>query len=571
MFEEIMTINPIQQAEMDAYTAIVNCTTEYFHKEMELLSRGIILEYEIFTESRLPKSKNGKPNILVRMWNAVCRFFRWIGNGIKKLLEKIANLFNIGVTKTPSQICEEMNLGKSSNVQEGFFNKSPKMNANKIADAVRPLIVEMKNDTLVIRLTRGFDMSFQPSPKLPIQPNSIPNLKYGNDGGLKYTIPMISNPDYLTELMKITEDIKSAIDDLNDGKEPQMNFNWENALDALLTKLEQDRTQEITVPQIRTFDKSFGKFTKIMSEMNELRTPWDYNSEKYNNSKSYSDTINNLQSTIKVLSTLYEVIPMALNLITNQIDKFALCIDKRYEKSISQPEIFSEFIFKLLSARIPPKYVAYNAYLVTTDEFNGYEGKYEPKWGQSRCVFFPKNKPDIVYKFPMQMWGQKANKNEAQVTNLLKAKKIDTHNLIAAVTKTYQNYMLIEQEKCSDVTVVDVSQDLINKFKVLPDHVPELKKYGFNFEDLSYANFGRNNSGEIVIRDYGMLGKHIVSDGSQEKRDYENAKDYYEKQRNAFGTRIANIVAKGNMDQNDPNRINTMTQSNLDNRIKYKK
>jgi hypothetical protein len=262
---------------------------------------------------------------------------------------------------------------------------------------------------------------------------------------------------------------------------------------------------------------------------------------------------------------------MALNLITNQIDKFALCIDKRYEKSISQPEIFSEFIFKLLSARIPPKYVAYNAYLVTTDEFNGYNGKYEPKWGQSRCVFFPKNKPDIVYKFPMQMWGQKANKNEAQVTNLLKAKKIDTHNLIAAVTKTYQNYMLIEQEKCSDVTVVDVSQDLINKFKVLPDHVPELKKYGFNFEDLSYANFGRNNSGEIVIRDYGMLGKHIVSDGSQEKRDYENAKDYYEKQRNAFGTRIANIVAKGNMDQNDPNRINTMTQSNLDNRIKYKK
>lgn len=571
MFEEIMTINPIQQAEMDAYTAIVNCTTEYFHKEMELLSRGIILEYEIFTESRLPKSKNGKPNILVRMWNAICRFFRWIGNGIKKLLEKIANLFNIGVTKTPSQICEEMNLGKSSNVQEGFFNKSPKMNANKIADAVRPLIVEMKNDTLVIRLTRGFDMSFQPSPKLPIQPNSIPNLKYGNDGGLKYTIPMISNPDYLTELMKITEDIKSAIDDLNNGKEPQMNFNWENALDALLTKLVQDRTQEITVPQIRTFDKSFGKFTKIMSEMNELRTPWDYNSEKYNNSKSYSDTINNLQSTIKALSTLYEVIPMALNLITNQIDKFALCIDKRYEKSISQPEIFSEFIFKLLSARIPPKYVAYNAYLVTTDEFNGYNGKYEPKWGQSRCVFFPKNKPDIVYKFPMQMWGQKANKNEAQVTNLLKAKKIDTHNLIAAVTKTYQNYMLIEQEKCSDVTVIDVSQDLINKFKVLPDHVPELKKYGFNFEDLSYANFGRNNSGEIVIRDYGMLGKHIVSDGSQEKRDYENAKDYYEKQRNAFGTRIANIVAKGNMDQNDPNRINTMTQSNLDNRIKYKK
>jgi hypothetical protein len=576
MYEDMfMVIDQIEIAEDEAYTRVLESSIDYMHKEMQMLENGLYLEDGIVMEA-----KSNKPNIFIRIWNGLCRLGRMIRDGIKRLLERIGGWFNKNktITATPSQICSEMGLGKDSVHQEAaLFNKHGKKDTvdtmlNKHAEKmVSPLLVKIKNSKMVIQVAEfnKYVQAIAGGEKVPEKfNNGIKDQKIGNAQMLTETWIMISYPDLVDKLLDVTSDLKTIIEALHGTKHvddtgvKNVSKKLDEFRNDLYSKMMGSIKNEITVDEIRQFDKKFNQFTKTLSTLNELRTPYQTDSSLW---KRYD-----LEILLKRLVNIYELVPMGMNIISNAITE-SMVVDAKYYKVISQPDLFAKFIFKMLAAHIPPKYVAYNAYLVTTPEFNGYNGKYEPKWGQSRCVFTPKNKPDIVYKFPLQMWGQKANKNEAQITNLFKAKHIDTTNILSAVVKTYENFMLIECEYCDDLPAGKVVNDAkLTQFSELPDHIPELKKYGFNFQDLHQDNLGVNKHGDIIIRDYGMLVKKLVLTRKSQEEDYKKKLDAYDERkeeheelRKDHGTHFADLFAHVPKKPHSPDSIGTQTRENL--------
>ena len=477
MYEDMfMVIDQIEMSEDQAYANVVSAVTECFHKEMEMLLNGYS-DYTdtIFTEAK--SVKTDKHNILTKMLNVICKFFRWIGNGISRLIQSIKNFFKkTKATSTPDQIMDELN---SKTVTEAAVDVPSSehsdykmdMKVNTIFKLVsctiksgevyiKPNDVKKygnaKNNLAVFKMYKdlyGFD-NFDTLIK--IYDKKIQKMENKMDvpgmscapgvSSVLHIFSMMEDPSMLDILDEILDEIKKYCTDpsgFDEGVAKHIKQLWiKYSAKALIPKIYS------TEYKLSDFQKLEIHINRLIKKHGQLQSPTNTSINIPENTSALStdikDHIKDISNWLKVISTHLENLPMGMNLITNSI-KHMWIISDSYSNTINNPSTLAEFVERCIKAQIPPKYIAYNAWKVTTPELNGYGTEFKPAWGQSRCVFFPKDKPNLVYKFALQYWGMRANKNEVDITKICKNEGCD--DIIAKVVNIYKDHAMIACER----------------------------------------------------------------------------------------------------------------------------
>jgi hypothetical protein len=118
-------------------------------------------------------------------------------------------------------------------------------------------------------------------------------------------------------------------------------------------------------------------------------------------------------------------------------------IDASFYKSIKSIALLDEFVGKLIKAGYPPKYVAYNAWLISDECIRG-SGKYKPLFGHARATIFPPNKK-IVLKIALSGLGTVSNETEVRFTKIFV--DMDRIDLIAPVLKEFKYNAIVPMER----------------------------------------------------------------------------------------------------------------------------
>ena len=236
---------------------------------------------------------------------------------------------------------------------------------------------------------------------------------------------------------------------------------------------------------------------EVSKAINEMANKFDSFNDP-NNIDSYDDRL------IKILNEIsgnLSKLQMDMNAITGVLSN-CFVVDKKYKNSINDIELLSEFVDNSIKSGIPPKYIMYNTYILSTDKIkgNGDKGNENaPIAGQFRAVLFPGN--DSVYKVALSGIGVKSNKSECDISNIFKKK--NGADLISLATDHSKNYAVVTAEE------LDTNE------KILPSQLMDLRSELDDFcktnqiplnisGDIHSKNAGYKN-GKLAALDYGWV------------------------------------------------------------------
>jgi hypothetical protein len=200
---------------------------------------------------------------------------------------------------------------------------------------------------------------------------------------------------------------------------------------------------------------------------------------------------------------------MGMNTISGALQSI-YTIDASYNNSIKDVNILSTFIDKCIENGIPPKYISYNAYLISDTNLkgNGSEGsENNPRWGQSRVAFFPSNDKKVIHKIALSGFGIRANKSEYDISE--KFIKNGGKVFIAAIINTTPSFSVISAERVSTTKPANLYDDIKNLrdklFRFAQTNDIPLDIRG----DIHEDNVGYKN-GKCVALDYGNTRRIIM-------------------------------------------------------------
>ena len=137
--------------------------------------------------------------------------------------------------------------------------------------------------------------------------------------------------------------------------------------------------------------------TDFQKKMNQIGFKIDkYANTKTDVSELSKETINNMND----ISIKFVRIQSSMNLLSSSLEK-TLVVSEHFVGSIKSLALLDEFVATCVEQGVPPKFIAYNTWLVADKCIKGDKSGYEPIWGQSRFIFFPPNKK-FVYKIAIQ-------------------------------------------------------------------------------------------------------------------------------------------------------------------------
>ena len=236
------------------------------------------------------------------------------------------------------------------------------------------------------------------------------------------------------------------------------------------------------------------QIVKIQKSINEILSKLDQFvvSEINNDVKMDQEFIERLQFCVNIARNSQ----MGLNGISAALSG-VYKIDKRYVHTITDPDTLDKFVEKMINLGIPPKYVAYNAWLACDKNIVNVDN-YTPVWGQSRIIFFPNDKQESVYKVALSSLGISANKSEAFVYS--KATKSGIISFLAKPNHLYSTGSVLDMER------IDTSEKTNSgeSFGKTINQCLENTNMPFRIGDLHNANFGKLD-GVWVALDYGNI------------------------------------------------------------------
>ena len=242
---------------------------------------------------------------------------------------------------------------------------------------------------------------------------------------------------------------------------------------------------------------NINQFTRVQKILNDILT----NMDKF----AIDDSDSNLTMNSRFVQRLQWCLNMAKNMQmgVNTISAAlngTYTIDKRFMHTINDPSVLDKFVHDMIKTGVPPKYVAYNAWLACDKNIVDVS-KYTPIWGQSRIIFFPSDKPESVYKIALSSIGVSANKSEIFIYNKIPN---GIKGIFAKPNNIWPKGAVQDMVKCDTRNEVSSYQakEWANKIN---KHLSEAK-LPFRISDLHSGNFGEIN-GIPVCFDYGAIDR----------------------------------------------------------------
>ena len=228
-----------------------------------------------------------------------------------------------------------------------------------------------------------------------------------------------------------------------------------------------------------------------MKELREFQQKMSTMAERLdfaqNGNTNLDDVDKNVIRSLNDLVAMIEFIQFGITSLTNAIQKVHL-IDLKFMNSIDDREALSKFVYGCVQNGIPPKFVAYNAWLISSENIRGSSAKYKPVGGQTRCVFFPNDNKKEILKIATSGIGINANKNEIRFSEFIKKSgEEDMIKLSALITHTYAEDAIVAMERVVDK--VGKHPDLIalrevkSKYQDFTKRHPELRLVVSDFND----------------------------------------------------------------------------------------
>jgi len=292
-----------------------------------------------------------------------------------------------------------------------------------------------------------------------------------------YTNSMIYFIKHPDEMDHLAELIQEGFDIVSGKKE---NNGYAKKVSKLTIKAHA-KTNAIGNTSVRLTMKELTTFQKKMSEM---ATKLDF----AQNSGTKMDNVDKevIQS-LNDLVNMLEYVQFGLTSLTNAIQKVHL-IDLKFMNSITDRNALSKFVYSCVTNGIPPKFIAYNTWLIANESLRGNSSKYKPIGGQSRCVFFPEDNKKEILKIAINGNGIIANKNEIRMSDVLKkSNEKDILQVSALVTNHYEEDAILAMERIVDRVGkhpdLEILNTVKNQFKDFTSRHPELRLVVSDFND----------------------------------------------------------------------------------------
>lgn len=494
--DEILSqLDNISNIQSDSELCVLESMIDFYDKQCSIIeaNQGVV---DIYQES----ADDG--NLLQSIWNAIKKFIQGIINGFKKIINNFKNKASTldaggkgkGITSV-SAIAEEV-LAHGKNDPDDIDSwPVPAVNSKYI-------VTESYNDELVGDIfTEGFDEELNPVSGEPPQSVAIvvdPKSKIpGTTVALKkntVSVAYINN----NKTLKITyygfgrfSKTKIKSDDPNvDGDLPKQDKEWYSSPKVALHLMTHDDTRnKITElvqlalrvmkhrkpedikelnksgkisklvkiflkPEAHTYEVPVSQLTAVQAWASKLLTDMEaFTSTDVNIKTMDPETIKSLNMVVRLLMR----IQISLNYISSAFNNMSI-IDASFYGQIKSLDKLDEFVDKCIKAGIPPKYIAYNTWLISNVCIRG-TGEYKPIFGHARATIFPPNQK-IVLKIALSGLGTVSNETESRFTEIFK--KMDRIDLIAPVIKDFKNNAIVAMERVNGN--FDLSSDVLKAY-----------------------------------------------------------------------------------------------------------
>jgi hypothetical protein len=492
--EVLSQFDNISNIQSDSELCVLESMIDFYDKQCSIIegNQGVV---DIYQES-------ADGNLLQSIWNAIKKFIQGIINGFKKIINNFKNRASVldaggkgkGIASV-SAIAEEV-LGHGKNDPDDIDSWP--------VPAVNPkyIVAESYNDELVGDIfTEGFDEELNTVSEEPPQNVAIvvdPKSKIpGTTISLKKNTVSV---DYINnnKTLKITyygfgrfSKTKIKSDDPNvDGDLPKQDKEWYSSPKVALHLMTHDDTRnKITElvqlalrvmkhrkpedikelnksgkisklvkiflkPESHTYEVPVSQLTAVQSWASKLLTDMEaFTSTDVNIKTMDPETIKSLNMVVRLLMR----IQISLNYISSAFNNMSI-IDASFYGQIKSLDKLDEFVDKCIKAGIPPKYIAYNTWLISNVCIRG-TGEYKPIFGHARATIFPPNQK-IVLKIALSGLGTVSNETESRFTEIFK--KMDRIDLIAPVIKDFKNNAIVAMERVNGN--FDLSSDVLKAY-----------------------------------------------------------------------------------------------------------
>ena len=466
MQHEILScIDAIDEATNDSESLVMESIIDYYDKQCYIIQES---------------GDNSKDdNVLKKIWDAIKRFIKMIVDNVKAINSFTNNRGSVKEGK-PSESVNAIAadvLKHGSNKPDKIDSwKFPKVNPKYITSETKKITDDKTvTESFVMEAatedTDSTKVTIDVDPKskikgatLTLKKNSI-DVSYSEDkktlkisyigfgkmsatkvkgDGEDISIPSqdkewYSSPKVALHLMT-HEETRNKITDVVNLALKVMNHKKQSDIDALNKADKVSNIVKIFLkPESHFYEIPVSTLTSTQSWASKLLTDMEaFTSTDVKLDKLDEKTIKSLNMVVRLLMR----IQISFNYISTAMNNMSV-IDAQYYKAIKSLDVLDNFVGRCIKAGIPPKYVAYNAWLISDECIRG-DGKYKPIFGHARATLFPPN-DKIVIKIALSGLGTVSNETEVRFTEIFK--DMDRIDLIAPVVKDFKNNALVCMER----------------------------------------------------------------------------------------------------------------------------
>lgn len=512
------------ESRQEVLNSIVN-----YHDKEHMIVEQMLLDGKYVQESG---------DLHNRIWQTMKKTLKVTDGIMSHITNMLGGLFHIRKhksSKTPSGIANEVipNPKLPKEQQELEKNlKTPFKGKESIVLSDTPIFIKelTEDEGLYIGLI-GVNYTKDENGKLKHISNSD-GVRGLEDNAVVYknTVYYIKHPEGLENLTKIVENAVSLMDKNTTIDQRSLRKEIENQIHKSHRFGREFNAggTKITMKDLTAFSARINKLTNATDKI-----------QNGNNSVEHleSETIQMFNRLVRELETCQH----GLNMLSNEIGKLYL-IKAQYVNSIKDKNNLAKFVEMCIDAGVPPKFIAYNTWLIANEEIRGDKTDFEKvPMGQTRMVFFPKDK-SIITKIAFSGRGLTSNKNEVRMSEFIqRSGEEEVIKMIAPIKGHYgKDCAVIDMERVVDKVGKHPNPKqmlkIVNDFKDFTKRHPELRLV---VKDINDGNIMWSSDRECwVCIDYGIGQRDDTDSDKMKKHADEAAAEYMEK----TGKEIKNVT-----------------------------
>lgn len=492
--EILMAIDNISDEQNNVIDDINMAVLNYYDKRQTIMEHYDELSDDItpyndgyILESFSKGKEKSSRNILQKIWDAIKQFFKIMAQQFSLLIDKIRNRGSRSSGKYVT--CDSVVLrvlsrsryntpddtstwsiprvnpkytGFDENSSEKDDKKSNKKNDKVITESAEDtkyvtvnipagngstfypktvkvpksdIIAEINNDEKSISFhIVGFGKwnQTEASTESSVNSTSVEGTKKPWTHSSRISLYLISEPSSFDKFIALTDLATEILFDNKHSHISVFNKKCKKIIDSMDHGAKHKKLNKVKV--------SLKDLTVFQKKVNDL----NYKLDRFANistdvSRFDKDTIKNFN----LLSKKLLDIQVSMNLLSSSLNN-NLIVNQCFVGCIKNLALLDQFVAAMIDEGVPPKYIAYNTWLVADECIKGRSDEYKPVWGQTRVIFFPP-KGKFVYKIAMSGAGITSNKAEARTSDMFV--KMDRVDLIAPIVKTWEKNAIVAMEK----------------------------------------------------------------------------------------------------------------------------